>query len=755
LQGHVFLLLPVSRLARVPIGLSPVWQAAARVPARKATESATPDRRTQAPRPAPAPANAAHPPSRLAPHHPARHARGMTYTIGIDVGGTFTDIVVATGDGRTITAKAATTPRDQSDGVLAGIALAAQALDLDTAALLSATSRIVHGTTVATNALLEGKAARVGMLTTAGHRDVIEMREGLKPDRYNLRMAPPEPLVPRERRLPVRERIRADGSVETALDPASLDAALAELAAADVQAVAICFLHAWRNPAHEQAAAEAARARLQQAYVTTSADVLPQIKEFERFSTTVANAAVGPVIRNYLGRLQERLGQAGYRGELLVILSHGGVASVPEAIRLAAGTALSGPAGGVAAAVALARAGVAPNLIAFDMGGTSTDIALVRNGAPALAAGKTVADARIALPGLDIVTLGAGGGSIGRIDRAGLLAVGPDSAGADPGPACYGQGGTAATVTDANLVLGYLDPANFLGGRRQLDRGAAVAAVQRVADGLGLATEAAAYGIHRLVNTRMADGVRVATVRRGVDPRGFALLAFGGAAGLHVTAVAAELGIGRVVVPVAASVLSAWGMLNTDLRIELTRSQSQTHGIDVAALRSAFADMEREGRARLGWFDGTVAVRRAADMRYGEQVFEIPVDLDAVDWEAPDLARRLEAAFHAAHEALYTYASPDQDVVLVNARASVIGRLPAAGSGTRHAATAPAQPKAERQVWLDGWQTVPVFAFDALADGQAVTGPAVVESATTTVLLRPGDRGRFDAAGWLDVTLAA
>jgi N-methylhydantoinase A len=677
----------------------------------------------------------------------------MTYTIGIDVGGTFTDIVVSSPDGRTITAKAASTPRDQSDGVLDGLGLAAQAIGLDTAGLLAATSRIVHGTTVATNALLEGKAARVGMLTTEGHRDVIEMREGLKPDRYNLRMAPPDPLVPRRLRLPVRERTRADGSIEHALDRASLDQAVARLAAEGVQAVAVCFLHAWRNPAHEQAAADAVRARMQQAYVTASSDVLPQIKEFERFSTTVANAAVGPVIEHYLGRLQARLGEAGYRGELLVILSHGGVASVAEAIRLAAGTALSGPAGGVAAAVALARAGVARDLIAFDMGGTSTDIALVRGGEPTLSGGKTVANARIALPGLDIVTLGAGGGSIGRIDRAGLLAVGPDSAGADPGPACYGQGGTAATVTDANLVLGYLDPANFLGGRRLLDVAAATEAVQRVADGLRLSVAEAAFGIHRLVNTRMADGVRVATVRRGVDPRGFALLAFGGAAGLHVSAVAAELGIARVVVPVAASVLSAWGMLNTDLRIELMRSQSQTHGIDVAALRAAFAEMDQEGRARLAWFDGDVTVRRSADMRYGEQVFEIAVDLEGLDWGAADLAKRIEAAFHRAHEALYTYASPDQDVVLVNARASVIGRLPAVASGATGGAGESGSPKGRRRAWLGGWTELPVFDFAALGADQVLAGPAIVESDTTTVLLRSGDTARFDARGWLDIAV--
>lgn len=670
----------------------------------------------------------------------------MTYTIGIDVGGTFTDIVVTAATGETIIAKAATTPADQSDGVLQGLQLAAERLGLTPRALLGETTRIVHGTTAATNALLEGKTARIGMLTTEGHRDVIEMREGLKPERYNLRMTPPAPLVPRHLRVPVRERMRPDGSVETALDEASLPQAIEQLK--DVDAVAICFLHSWRNPEHEQQAAAAVRARLQNAYVTTSSDVLPQIKEFERFSTTVANAAVGPVIETYLTNLQTRLAQAGYGGELLVILSHGGVASVGEAIRLAAGTALSGPAGGVAAAVALARDGMGKNLIAFDMGGTSTDIALVRDGQPAMSDGKTVANARIALPSLDIVTLGAGGGSIGKLDRAGLLAVGPDSAGADPGPACYGQGGTYATVTDANLTLGYLDPANFLGGRRILDLNASQQVVTALAGQLGIGMAEAAGGIHRLVNTRMADGVRVATVRRGVDPRGYTLLAFGGAAGLHVSAVAAELGIQRVVVPVAASVLSAWGMLNTDLRVELTRSQGQLKGIDTAALKASFVAMETEGRARLSWFDGDVAIRRSADMRYGEQVFEIVVDLDTVDQADP---MALEEAFHQAHERLYTYALRDQDVVLVNARVAVVGRLPPA---PKAASRMPVAAKIKsRRVYLNGWTEIPVYDFSALGDGENVAGPAIVESDTTTILLRRDDQARFDARGWLDIAI--
>jgi N-methylhydantoinase A len=676
----------------------------------------------------------------------------MAFTIGIDVGGTFTDVVVAGPDGAVIIAKAPTTPSDQSDGVLAGIALAAARLGRDAAGLLAETGRIVHGTTVATNALLEGKTARVGMLTTEGHRDVIEMREGLKPDRYNLRMTPPRPLVARRLRLGVRERVRADGSVSVPLDAASLGAALEVLAAAGVQAVAVCFLHAWRNPAHEAEAAAAARARLPEAFVTTSADVLPQIKEFERFSTTVANAAVGPVIGAYLRRLGARLETAGYAGPLLVMLSHGGVASAAEAARLAAGTALSGPAGGVAAAVALSKAGLGRDVITFDMGGTSTDIALVQDGSPTLSPGRAVGDVRIALPGLDIVTLGAGGGSIAALDRSGLLRVGPESAGAVPGPACYGRGGMAATVTDANLLLGYLDPGGLLGGAHALDRDAAAAAVGDVAARLGLTPEQAASGILRVVNARMADGVRVATVRRGVDPRRFALLAFGGAAGLHVSAVAAELGIARVVVPRAASVLSAWGMLNTDLRVELMRSQAQGGaGIDVADLVAAYAAMEAEGRARLGGFDGEVVLRRAADMRYGEQVFEIAVDLDGIDWSAPDAAAAIAAAFHARHRGLYTYALEDQEAVLVNARLSVIGRLAPTGQEVGAAAAGASSQVATRRVWLDGWVDVPVYDFSRLVDGATLAGPAIVGAETTTVLLRAGDTARFDGRGWLEV----
>ena len=399
------------------------------------------------------------------------------YRIGIDVGGTFTDLVAVDDAGRTVLEKVPSTPDDPSLGVLDGLARLAERLGRDCAALLAQTDRIVHGTTVATNAVLERKGARVGLLTTAGHRDVIEMREGLKDDRYNLRMPPPEQLVPRKLRLGVRERLRADGRIETPLDQASLDAAIAALKRERVEAVAVCYLHAWRDPGHEQASRAALERELPDAYVSLSAEVLAQIKEFERVSTTIVNAYVGPALSRYLARLDQRLAEAGYRGATLVIQSHGGVSPIGEAGRLAAGAVLSGPAGGVAGSVHAVGLVDEGNLIPFDMGGTSTDISLIVAGRPSLANSRRVAGHTIALNSLDIASIGAGGGSIARVDGGGILHVGPQSAGAVPGPACYGSGGHEATVTDANLVLGYLDPASFLGGRRKLDRAAAEAAV--------------------------------------------------------------------------------------------------------------------------------------------------------------------------------------------------------------------------------------------------------------------------------------
>ena len=674
------------------------------------------------------------------------------YRIGVDVGGTFTDLVAVDGEGLVVIAKSASTPEDPSIGVMDGMGLLAAELGTDARSLLAATDLIVHGTTVATNALLERKGAKVGMLTTEGHRDLIEMREGLKDDRYNLRMPPPIPLAPRGRRLGVRERMRFDGKVATPLDRRSLEVAIARLKQMGVNSVAVCYLHSYANASHERATRRALERLLPDVYVSLSSEVLPQIKEYERFGTTVVNAYVGPALATYLGRLAERLRAGGYAREVLIMQSHGGVAGIADSVRLAAGAVLSGPAGGIAGSRHAARLLSHGDFITFDMGGTSTDIALLQDGEPQLTNDKTVGPSKVALPAIDIHTLGAGGGSIAYVDTGGILHVGPESAGAVPGPACYGRGGVAATVTDANVVLGFLDPANFLGGRARLNAPAAERAVAAVAKRLGTSAVAAAEGIQRVVNTNMAEGIRLVSVRRGADPRRFALLAFGGAAGLHVTEVARMLEINRVVVPRVAAVLSAWGMLTTDLRHELVLTHvGDAQKVGGARLRKLFVDMEAEGRRRLGAdFTGRVRVRRAVDMRYGEQTFEITVPLGDVNVDAADLMDRVVERFHRRHEELYTYSAPGQDVVLVNARVAVIGELPGLPAERPAAAGGDAQPKS-RRVYIGRWLEVPVCDLERVRAGLELKGPAIFESSTTTVVLREDEHATVTPLGWLDI----
>lgn len=677
------------------------------------------------------------------------------FRIGIDVGGTFTDLVAVDDSGGVTFAKSPSTPADQSVGVMDGLTRLAAALGLPLTDMLASTQRIVHGTTVATNALLERKGATVGLLTTKGHRDILEMREGLKPDRYNLRMARAEPLIRRDRRLGVTERMRPDGRVEIPLDHASVEEAVEILRGKGCDSVAICYLHSYQDASHERATAEIVRAKLPNAYVCLSSDVFPQIKEYERVSTTAVNAYVGPALDLYLSRLETRLTDAGYAGPVLIILSHGGVAPIAEAIRLAAATVLSGPAGGVAGARYASRLMNAPNLIPFDMGGTSTDISLISNGEPTLSADRGIADQRIALQALDIASIGAGGGSLASVDPGGLLKVGPESAGAAPGPACYGRGGTQATVTDASAVLGFFDPENFLGGATTLDAAAAEGALDRLAADLRVTREQAAEGVHRVINTQMAEGVRLVSVRRGIDPRQYALLSFGGAAGLHVTEVARQLGVTRAIAPRVASVLSAWGMLATDLRFEASRTHiGDTSALDAAAVRALYDDLAANATARLkAVFDGPVSHRYLADMRYGEQIFEIDVTLDDLDWQAEDMLAQIAERFHQRHEQLYTYALRDQEAVLVNARVAAIGQLPDLPQEPLVGGRPASGPRGSRLVYMNGWQDTPIYAWDGLAPGQSINGPAIVESATTTLVLRNGDTATVTPHLWIDIAV--
>jgi N-methylhydantoinase A len=678
------------------------------------------------------------------------------FTIGVDVGGTYTDLVATDETGRTVFAKSPSTPADQSVGVMAGLEELARRLGVTRAELLAATDRLVHGTTVATNALLERKGAKVALLTTEGHRDVIEMREGLKPDRYDLRSPPPEPLVPRERRFGVRERLKASGEVLTPLDAGSLDEAIAAVKKSGATSVAICFLHSYLNPVHELAAVEHLARQLPGISVSRSSDVLPQIKEYERVSTTIVNAYVEPVVRRYLTNLEQRLHEAGFKGSLFVVLSHGGMAPVEEASRLAAGTVLSGPAGGISGSRRCAGLLGIPDLVPFDMGGTSTDISLISDGQVSLSADGMLAGQRIALRSLDIASIAAGGGSIASVDASRTLRVGPESAGSIPGPACYGNGGTAATVTDANVVLGYLDAAAFMGGARPLDRAASEAAIDRIAASLDLSRLEAAAGIHKMINLTMADGIRLTTLRRGVDPRKFALLSFGGAAGLHAAEVARELEIRRIIVPTVASVLSAWGMLTSDLRYEVSRTYyGAGPRISAGEVRELFAELEQQAAGRLrSWFSGPVSIERSAEMRYGEQVFEIDVPLTDLDLGAADIVEQIEDRFHRRHEELYTYASRGQEVVFVNARVAAVGEVSQIDQDTQSASSSGVcSARTMRQAFFGAWREVPVYSLDALQPGHSLTGPAIIEAETTTILVDTGDRVTVNALGWLDITL--
>ena len=612
--------------------------------------------------------------------------------IGIDVGGTFTDLVAMdVGDSTPVAFKTPTTPADPSDGVLRGIAGLASYMGMDARELLQKAQVIIHGTTVATNTLVERKGAKVGLITTEGFRDLLEIREGLKEDRYNLRMDQVEPLAPRYLRVGVEERVDSSGRVRRELDVEGLRRKVEYLKSEGVDSVAICFLFSFLNPDHEKEAERITREMLPDAYVSASHVILPQIKEFDRLSTTSLNAYVGPSLSSYLERLETRISDAGGSAPLFVIQSNGGIAPVADSSEQAVRSILSGPAGGAAGAAHVARQLGEERVIALDMGGTSTDITLIEAGIPHVASEKFESGWKIAVPTVDIHTLGAGGGSIARVDEGGVLRVGPTSAGADPGPACYGRGGAQPTVTDAALVLGLLDTERFLGGAVELDPDLATEAIQSVVAGpLGLDVELAAEGILRVVSSSIAEGIRLASVSRGLDPREFALMGFGGAAGLVAARVAREIGIGRVLIPPMGPALSAFGMMASDLKHDLAVSHpSSLSAVDLDGLRSAFATLVEEGRERIrsaGAAESEIRVHLSADMRYLDQIYEVTVDMPDLRLQDEELRTRWAENMHERFERLYAYRQQEQDIRIVTLRASAVGSLSVsmAGMWTQH-----------------------------------------------------------------------
>ena len=682
-------------------------------------------------------------------------------SLGIDIGGTFTDIVAfdpLTGQARI--GKVSTTPEDPAEGAVAGVRqlLATHRIAPERI------SRVVHATTLFTNALIERKGACTGLITTSGFRDTLEIGRERKYELYDLFIEMPRPLVPRHWRREVAERLAPDGTVERPLD---IDALLREaeaLVADGVESLAVVFLHAYANPAHERMAAEALARRFPRLSVSLSSDIAPEIREYPRASTTVANAYVRPLAERYLDELEARLRALGITGGFFLMLSSGGLTHVAEAKRAPVHLLESGPAAGALAGAWFGRNAGLARVLAFDMGGTTAKLALVDDGTPLVAWGFEAARAKRFLRGsglpiqiatIELIEIGAGGGSIARQSELGTLHVGPDSAGADPGPACYGRGGSAPTVTDADLLLGYLNADFFLGGAMRIDADAAAASVGGLAAQLGMERMRAAFGIHDVVNENMAGAARVAIAERGRIPHEYALMATGGAAPVHAWQVARKLGVKRLVCPPGAGVGSTIGMLMAEARVDRVASLNVALAqADWAEVETIFARLRRESQAVIGTTGADLASASGqclADMRYIGQGSEITVVLpEVLDGDT------VRTAFEAAYRALYARTPPGAAIQFVALRFVLSAPMP--GSGGRLAQEASARParKGTRAVWFPeagGLVETAVYDRYALRQGEAVEGPAVFEEAESTFVIGPGGRARVLTDGTIDVVL--
>jgi N-methylhydantoinase A len=674
------------------------------------------------------------------------------YRIGFDVGGTFTDFTLHdTANGTLRHFKVPSTPGDPSEAIEAGLRTLLETLRITPQDV----SFVGHGTTVATNMVIERRGVPTGLITTRGFRDVLEIGRQLRPHLYDYTVRTPVPLVPRERRLEVNERLDAAGGELHPLNEAEVAAAIDALAAQGVEAIAICFLHSYLNDAHERRAAEIVHAHLPDVFLSTSSGVLPEFREFERFSTTVINAYIGPRMARYLDRLLAQLSALGLTAQPYTIHSNGGLMPVETVRAFPVRCCLSGPAAGVVGAAEVGRSAGQPDLITFDAGGTSTDVSLVEAGVPAFAASRTIADYPLHLPMVDVHVIGAGGGSIAWLDDAGALKVGPRSAGAVPGPVAYGQGGTEPTLTDANIALHRLDPVALLGGRMPLDAAAARGAIaERIAAPMRLSMEQAALGIVRIAVANMCRAIRSVSTEKGHDVREFALFAYGGAGPLHAAAVAAECGIRRVLIPVEPGTMCARGILLSDLSLDLVRSEIMPADQQTwSRVEELWAEMRASGRA---WLDSErVAVERrrferVIEARYQGQNHEVQVRLG----NGSQLGDFL-AGFSEAHRREHGYDIPGRGIELVSIRLKTIGEINRPAQQFAGATRTP-QPKTSRSVFFcNGWLVTPVFDRAALGIGATLRGPAVVDEMSATTLIPPGAAISVDRAGNLLMELPA
>jgi N-methylhydantoinase A len=683
------------------------------------------------------------------------------YRAGIDIGGTFTDIVLMDDTtGERAVGKVLTTPEDPSEAVETGLV---DLLEREGVAA-NQLKTIIHGTTLVTNALIERKGVRTALLTTEGFRDAVAIGTEHRYDMYDIFIEKPEPLVPRSLRYGVRERMLDDGSVALGLDEEQVRSIAAELREREVRAVAVSFLHSFRNPAHERRVAEILAEEAPEITVSLSSEVAPEIREYERTSTTIANVYVRPLVERYLRLLEERLGRLGVEGSLYIMLSNGGTASVETAREFPVRLLESGPAAGALAAAFYGRETGYSEVLSFDMGGTTAKASLIEGGEPLTSSEFEVARVYRFKKGsglpiktsvIEMIEIGAGGGSIARVGALGLPKVGPESAGAEPGPACYGRGGVEPTVTDADLILGYLDPDFFLGGKMRLDRGAALRAIEeKVARPLGLDATEAAWGIHQVVNENMANAARVHAIERGKDPRAYPLFAFGGAGPVHAYRVARTLGVPGFVAPLGAGATSAFGFLCAPLSFDLARSlYSRLDDLDWPGVNGALEEMEEEGRDLLrasGVADADVRVRRLCEVRYIGQGHEVTVELPDGDL-GPEDTGQLTALHRKEYRRLYSREGPDVPLETVTWRLEVAAPRPEIRLHGEEGDPRPPDEarKGEREIYLpedEGLRAVPVYDRYLLDPGAVFEGPAVVEERESTVVLGPGGRAEIDGA---------
>ncbi len=678
------------------------------------------------------------------------------FSIGVDVGGTFTDLVCANERGEVRSEKLLTTPEDQAVGVLQGIEQLARSYGTGVAEFLGEVSVVIHGTTVATNTMLEYKGARTGLITTAGFRDTIEIRRNYKEAAFDIHLSAPHQIVPRRRRLGVTERINYAGEIVKPLDEDEVRTAAARLAADGIESLAICFLFSFLNPIHEQRARDIVREQLPDLHISLSSEVLPQVREFERLSTTLVDAYVTPGLRRYLGSLANLLAERGFAGETFIMQGNGGVVGIEEASRRGIHALLSGPASGVVAGAQLGHLSGFENVITVDMGGTSFDVCLVQDGQPKTGTDQWMSRYRVAVPFIDIHTIGAGGGSIAWVDEGGALRVGPESAGARPGPACYGFGGREPTVTDADLVLGYIDPGGFLGGDMRLDLAAAKEAIEsHVAKPMGMTVTEAAAGVFRIVNHGMSNSVRQVSLSKGYDPRDFALTAFGGAGAIHASALTEDLGIRRVLVPKGtAPVLCALGDLLSDLRVSRVRSfYGRSGDLRAEALAALCEEMRGEAGEELANQEAdleTTLARFSLEMRYLGQTHEVTVPLSGHGAVSESELTATFDRFHELHEQLYTFKKPGDEIEVLSVQLDLIGvrhkpSLPSSALGDEDPAAALRTHRPVYSFQKKDYVSTPIYDGDRLQAGHRVDGPAVIEEARTSIVLFPEQSVRLDA----------